>query len=137
MKLLPVAKGSRAPEFFEEKNDCAVRAIANACGVSYMKAHKICAEWGRAKRESMPVDDFDGALKSTGKVKHVTSFKKDCFVIGKLSEKGVTLGKFVKENDTGTWVVMLCDHLLVVEAGNIIDSGFTNSRSPVYYAWKV
>jgi hypothetical protein len=30
-----------------EKNDCAVRAVANACDVNYDQAHKFCTEMFR------------------------------------------------------------------------------------------
>lgn len=137
MKLLPVAKGSRAPEFFNEKDDCAVRAIANACGVSYMKAHKACADHGRAKRSGMFVDAFDAALNSLVKIKKSNTFKKNYFVIGELTKSGITLGRFIKENSTGTWIVMIANHFLAIEAGSIIDTTYPSDKSHVYYAWKI
>jgi hypothetical protein len=36
-----------------EKNDCAVKAIAIACGLSYEEARDLCASYGRKPRRGM------------------------------------------------------------------------------------
>jgi len=50
-----------------EKNDCAVKALAIAAGVSYEVAHATCAAFGRKERHGIRTSNVVPALESLGK----------------------------------------------------------------------
>lgn len=132
------SKGSFAPEHYGEKNDCAVRAISNACNVSYQSAHYICKLNGRKKREGMYSNDFHRALMDLGCIDYNLCFNKKYFTFDNTYsvDKGISLGRFLKEY-TGTWIVMISGHFLAIDNGKVIDDGYNKAGSHVIYAWKV
>jgi hypothetical protein len=52
---------------FGETNDCAVRAIAIACGLEYKDAHATAAKFGRKPHQGMRRHEVQSAILSTGK----------------------------------------------------------------------
>jgi hypothetical protein len=53
VKVLNSDGGKTAEGFAYETNDCTVRALANATGLSYKNAHKYCALAGRKQGQGM------------------------------------------------------------------------------------
>ena len=127
-----------------EKNDCAVRAVANACDVNYDQAHKFCTEmFGREKgkgtqlfstllktNSEMVFDEvgqlnmFEQGIKRT--VKHIGDMPK---AGGKLfnpkykhKKVAYTVKEFAQRFNKGNYILAVNDHALAVNDGVVIDN---------------
>ena len=127
-----------------EKNDCAVRAIANACGVNYDQAHKYVADtFDRKKGKGTQLftallktntemvfdnvgqlDMFRQGIRRT--IKHVGDMPK----LGgelknpKYKHKPVayTVKEFAQRFNKGNYILAVNDHALAVNDGVVIDN---------------
>jgi hypothetical protein len=118
-----------------EKNDCVVRSIASATGVSYRTAHKFCKdEMGRedkkgvnnlflstrflkAEDEGLKLDNKEFTLRSlsTKEVKNKYKLK------GEIVWRKKTLKSFIQSHPKGTYIVMVAKHALTVKDGELLD----------------
>lgn len=116
-----------------EKNDCTVRALANAGGIDYADAHILLKKHGRknhcgAKFGTMhkAYTEAGFALDSVhgtgGQSRYVARFTK------REAEKGITLGKLLPKLSFGEYIVNVNGHALAVVNGRIIDT-FDNSAA--------
>ena len=148
-----------------EKNDCVVRAMSNAFGVTYNTAHAfVKATFNRKDRKGtkgtyktlktlkdVTLEDENkvGQLslfpKSvTRKIKYVGSSPKSG---GKLyntdythKKVAYTVKTFLNKFKKGTYIVLVHKHALVVKNGILIDNQdmrFTGYRRPVESAFKI
>lgn len=128
-----------------EKNDCAVRAVANACDVNYDQAHKFCTEmFGREKGKGtqlfstllkmnteMVFDEvgqlnmFEQGIKRT--VKHIGDMPKNG---GKLfnpkykhKKVAYTVKEFAQRFKTGNYILAVNKHALAIKNGVVVDNG--------------
>ena len=128
-----------------EKNDCAVRAVANACDVNYDQAHKFCTEmFGREKgkgtqlfstllktNSEMVFDEvgqlnmFEQGIKRT--VKHIGDMPK---AGGKLfnpkykhKKVAYTVKEFAQRFNKGNYILAVNKHALAIKDGVVIDNG--------------
>jgi len=128
-----------------EKNDCAVRAVANACDVNYDQAHKFCTEmFGREKgkgtqlfstllktNSEMVFDEvgqlnmFEQGIKRT--VKHIGDMPKNG---GKLfnpkykhKKVAYTVKEFAQRFKTGNYILAVNKHALAIKNGVVVDNG--------------
>ena len=128
-----------------EKNDCAVRAVANACDVNYDQAHKFCtAMFGREKGKGtqlfstllkmnteMVFDEvgqlnmFEQGIKRT--VKHIGDMPK---VGGKLfnpkykhKKVAYTVKEFAQRFNKGNYILTVAKHALAIKNGVVVDNG--------------
>jgi len=134
-----------------EKNDCAVRAIANACEVNYEQAHQYCAttfdrKKGKGtkmftsllKNEKFMVFSEVGQLSlfNSGVVrelKHMGDAPKMSEgknIGGNLINKkykhklvAYTVHEFAKANPTGSFILAVKGHALAIKNGVVIDNG--------------
>ena len=128
-----------------EKNDCVVRAIANACDVNYTQAHKYCAEtFGRKKGKGtqafmmqmdqvkeMKFDDvgqldlFNNGI--TRKVKCLGHGPKQGgdMCNPKYTHKPVayTVKAFAQRFNKGNYIVAVNGHALAINNGVVVDNG--------------
>ena len=134
-----------------EKNDCAVRAIANACEVNYEQAHKYCIDTfdrkkGRGTKafntllkaqKSMSFSDvgqlslFNSGI--TRELKHLgdaPKIKEGKNIGGNLINKkykhkpvAYTVHEFAKANPKGSFILTVKGHALAIKNGVIIDNG--------------
>ena len=121
-----------------EKNDCAVRAIANACEVNYAQAHKYVAETFKRKKGE-GTKQFISTLDS---VKEMTFDE-----VGQLSlfNGGITrtitpLGKSPKQGGKLSNPKYKHKHALAIKDGVVIDNGnyqFDGYRRVVEAAYRV
>ncbi len=145
-----------------EKNDCAVRAIANACGVNYDQAHKFCTEmFGREKGKGTQLftallktntemvfdnvgqlDMFRQGIRRT--IKHVGDMPK----LGgelknpKYKHKPVayTVKEFAQRFNKGNYIVTVAKHALAIKNGVVVDNSnyqVGGYRRPVESAFMV
>lgn len=63
---LYAAMHERSMSVFKESSDCAVKAVAIACGVTYDMAHATCAEKGRKPGGGMRWYAMKSAMRSLG-----------------------------------------------------------------------
>ena len=128
-----------------EKNDCAVRAVANACDVNYDQAHKFCTEmFGREKGKGtqlfstllkmnteMVFDEvgqlnmFEQGIKRT--VKHIGDMPK---AGGKLrnpkykhKKVAYTVKEFAQRFNKGNYILTVAKHALAIKNGVVVDNG--------------
>ena len=145
-----------------EKNDCVVRAVANACDVNYDQAHKYVKEtFGRKKGKGtqlfttllktnteMVFDNvgqlnlFEDGVKRT--VKHIGDMPK----LGgelknpKYKHKPVayTVKEFARQYNKGNYILAVAKHALAIKDGVVVDNGnyqVGGYRRPVQSAFMV
>ena len=145
-----------------EKNDCVVRAVANACDVNYDQAHKYVADtFGRKKgqgtqlftmllktNKEMVFDEvgqlnmFEQGVKRT--VKHIGDMPKNG---GKLfnpkykhKKVAYTVKEFAQRFKTGNYILTVAKHALAIKDGVVVDNGnyqVGGYRRPVQSAFMV
>ena len=129
----------------QEKNDCAVRAIANACGVNYEQAHKYVADtFDRKKGKGTQL--FSTLLKMNSEMVFDSVGQLDMFRLGirrtikhvgdmpkaggklfnpKYKHKKVayTVKEFAQRFNKGNYILAVKDHALAVNDGVVVDNG--------------
>ncbi len=145
-----------------EKNDCVVRAIANACDVNYEQAHKYCVETFDRKKgkgtqlfttllktnTEMVFDNvgqlnlFQDGVKRT--VKHIGDMPK---LGGKLKNPkykhkpvAYTVKEFAQRFNKGNYIISVAKHALAIKDGVVVDNGNYQAggyRRPVESAFMV
>ena len=131
-----------------EKDDCVVRAFANAFGISYNQSHKFTSEkFNRKfkKDETGQLSLFgDDTINKT--VKYIGSEpKKESKVVlqnttYKHKPVAYTVNTFIKRFKSGTYILLVKGHALVVKNGVMIDNPnyqFTGYRRVVESAFQV
>tara|TARA_Y100001973_G_C5096088_1_gene280061 strand:- start:116 stop:595 length:480 start_codon:yes stop_codon:yes gene_type:complete len=129
-----VAKGSMLAA--GEKNDCAVRAFANAFQITYDTAHKFAEDvFGRKARRG--TQNMFGKLKELGSVTfelfsdtlfpETKEYKLVCFnkpINKDYTHKPVayTVKTFCAKYKKGTFIVLVNKHALTVKDGIVIDN---------------
>ena len=139
-----VAQGSNVAK--GEKNDCVVRAVANACGVDYNEAHKFVGETFDRKKgqgtqlfsfimKQIKTIKFNGPAQldlfsdNEGKmvnVKHIGDMPKagGNLINRKYKHKKVayTVKEFAQRFNKGNYIVAVNKHALAICDGVIIDN---------------
>ena len=145
-----------------EKNDCAVRAIANACEVNYEQAHQYCVETFDRKKgkgtqlfttllktnTEMVFDNvgqlnlFQDGVKRT--IKHIGDMPK---LGGKLKNPkykhkpvAYTVKEFARQYNKGNYILAVAKHALAIKDGVVVDNGnyqVGGYRRPVESAFMV
>lgn len=160
-----VSSGSEIAK--NEKNDCVVRALANAFEISYNMAHTFVGlTFGRKDKKA--TQGFDSTMKdlSNHKIKFDREGQLNLFDVdgkkevkvryigsspklgGKLSNPkytwtdkvAYTVKEFAQKFSRGTYVLSVKKHALTIKNGIIVDNSdkkFTGYRRPVLSAYKV
>ena len=138
-----VAQGSTVAKM--EKNDCVVRAFANACDVTYESAHQVVKEvFGRKDKRGVTMFNF--IMKQIKSIKfdqlgQLSLFDNDVIerniqhlgdapkLGGKLINKkykhkkvAYTVKEFARQYKTGNYIVAVKGHALAICNGVIIDN---------------
>lgn len=128
MYIVPKSGGYIPSDFgIVEKNDCAVRAIANVGAFSYPLALKLMAQEGRPRGRGTPWDTLHKVYTMAGAF-DVTYYGER---MRRLSEKrgvslrpqGMTLETFLERHPKGRYVVVITKHALAVVDGAVVDMG--------------
>jgi hypothetical protein len=111
-----------------ENNDCFVRAISTATGSSYDSAHAFVKErFQREDKKGTFVElNLEPNLKShtidelskVDKSKVVNTYK----LYGELIDRQKTVKSFIKDNQKGTYIVLVSKHAFTVKDGVLIDN---------------
>lgn len=110
-----------------ERNDCTVRALANASGMDYFDAHNLLSKHGRKKYCGAKFSTMQKAYQeagfvvnsvhgTTGQARFVARFTK------RKAEAGITLGKILPKLAFGEYIVNVTGHAVAVVNGKIIDT---------------
>tara|TARA_A100001015_G_C14906513_1_gene678573 strand:+ start:684 stop:1205 length:522 start_codon:yes stop_codon:yes gene_type:complete len=119
-----------------EKNDCVVKAMASACDINYDTAHSVVkTEMKREDRKGTLTGEIVSAMKKFAKEGLEVSGKKfDVSVLGKsritnryklhgeLVDRRKTVKSFIKDNQKGTYMVLVAKHAFTVKDGVLIDN---------------
>ena len=116
---------------YREKNDCTVKAIALACGVSYGKAHRTLAKLGRQRGRGVTMATIAEALKRLGvTVNLYEALNHDAI--------DLTIKRFAREYREGNYIICTRAHAIAVREGELIDwTAETAGRRKVVSVWRV
>lgn len=141
MYIVPKSIGYVPSDFgIVEKNDCAVRAIANIGAYPYPVALKLMAQEGRSRGRGTPWDVLDKVYKMAGAFdityyggrmrkmaqKHSVPFR----------EKGMTLETFLERHPKGRYVVVITRHAIAVVDGTTVDTGSNKAGKRLMASYK-
>lgn len=127
----------------EDRNNCAVRALANVTGKKYSTVHDEMKKRGRVDGKGTSwnlcvkmYQDFGlsvvGVFGSTKMADAVRSYH----LKSAEKQKGITLARFIKENPNGRFVVGIRGHNTTVINGNLVDSFSVKGSSSVIAVWE-
>jgi hypothetical protein len=111
---------------FNERRDCAVRALAVATDCGYGKAHQTLKQVGRRTRCGTYRHTMVEAInRINGRVRLV-------------ARRG-SMERFVREHQTGSYIVFVSGHFTVVRDGRIWDENDQGKimRQRVMAAWQI
>lgn len=141
-----------------EKNDCAVRAVANAFGVCYDTAHTFAQDTlGRkakrgvlgmeAKFKALKTVKFDDASEQMSLFPQANEFKVTVLNGVQLQNRAYTHKKvkftvktFMQKHSVGTYMITVKGHALTIKDGVVLDNPnyrFNGYRRPVVGAIRV
>jgi len=118
-----------------ERNDCVVRSLASATGVSYRTAHKFCKDvFGRedrkgtsnlgltsgllkAEKDGLEIGNKNFSVKKLGKVDIKNMYK----LKGDIIWRKKTLKSFIQSHPKGIYLVMVAKHALTIKDGELLD----------------
>ena len=150
--IQPVARGAWNPQ---DTNICTVRALANATGMPIKDAEDLLAKYGRERNKGtwkfhrayleagLSLIGVYGTTKQARNLYHYAVFgekahQSDSYASYlELNKKGCTLGRFIQENQEGSYIVIVKGHALALIDGEVIDSHPTSAAKPVMMAYKV
>jgi hypothetical protein len=148
----PIARGAWNPL---DTNNCTVRALANATGMPMKDAEDLLAKYGRERNKGtwgfhsayleagLSLIGVYGTTKQARNVYHYAVFGekaplRDSYASYlELNKKGCTLGRFIQENQEGSYIVLVKGHALALVDGEVIDSHPTSAAKSVTMAYKV
>jgi hypothetical protein len=132
-----------------ETNDCTVRALSAASGVSYATARRAMAKAGRRKNDGIPLPDtirkqgiqgfhFEWVIDQLD-AKHYYEGYTDRRGVKRFRQRhrDITLKQFCKLFRTGTYLLCKDGHALAVRNGVVIDANKSGPRTRVTHAWIV
>ena|SRR5438128_9493297 len=108
--------GGRKAFGIDERDDCAVRALANACAIPYATAHGRFLLLGRKNGRGTKISIMKNAIRS------------EIGVVQNVARSG-TLEKFMRHNSSGAYIVWVSGHYTAVVDGRLWD----NAHDP--FAW--
>jgi len=110
----------------KDKNDCAIRALANVSTMTYPEAHARMTQLGRRKNRGTPWIALHTAYTEAG-AKDVTYFGSKMVRFStkhnvKHFKQSFTLKTFVSKRPKGRHIVLIRGHALAVCNGAVIDT---------------
>ena len=141
MYIVPKSGGYIPADFgIVEKNDCAVRAIANVGAYPYPMALRLMTQEGRPRGRGTPWDTLHKVYTMAGAF-DVTYYGER---MRRLSEKrsvplrpqGMTLETFLERHPKGRYVVVITKHALAVVDGTIVDMGKNRAGKRLMASYK-
>lgn len=125
--IKPTHKGVTTPSSYQEQNDCSVRSIANASGVSYIGAHTLLSSLGR--QSGCTTSDRNVAIACVTLGGKLKLFQND--YIEQYQVVAKTLKRYLPYLQTGKFVVIMSNHTFCLTDGCIIDDRNINENEIV------
>lgn len=101
--------------FFHEANDCSVTTLSNATGLSYHESHYIFKNEGRLDGDGVTFKVCDKVYSKFGKYYD--------------SNPNNTLNWFIKNNQTGIFILNMCNHVTCIKDGIVFDTWKVGGKS--------
>lgn len=127
-----------------DRNNCAVRALANVTGKEYSAIHEEIRKKGRADGKGTAYKICAQVYQDHGlKVVGVFGTTKAAQTLGAWyfreapKKKGITLARFIEENPVGRFIVGIRGHNTTVINGNLVDSFPVKGSASVLTAWEL
>lgn len=120
--------------FTNETNDCAVRAMANAFGISYERAHAAMKANGRKDRKGAYNLTIHNAItqehggKRAVQLNHIGTGK---------DQRQVTIGTFCKFRTTGSYYCIVRGHAFAIVDGVVQDAFKNKAGKRIYRAYEI
>lgn len=146
--IRPAAVGALAYESgIQDKNDCTVRALANAASIPYTQAHAYLKASGRKNNHGAHLDEYAGAYMKAG-FELVSFFGTTIAAIGYKSRmqrkgiqvnhsKGISFGRLLETLNNGRYIVIVRNHALAVVNGKVFDTHATSNQRSVVALFKL
>lgn len=137
-KIRPLLTGATSPN---ERNDCTVRALANAKNIEYETAHALLKKHGRKDAKGCSQKVWALAYRGAGMTLvgvYGKTLRARCLarLEGVESRKGTTLGTLLPSLGTGRFVVLITAHALAVIDGQVIDKFGSLAGSSVFGVYR-
>ena len=114
--------GKTSYGFYHEKDDCVVRAVANAYEIPYDWAHAKLKNLGRV--DSKPTYNLPHKMKKIGYKFHI-------------DRPHMTIKTFLKKYKTGNYIVRIRNHAFAVKNGVLHDSFIPRLGSHITNVWLI
>lgn len=137
--------GRAAAGFAEEKNDCTVRALANATGTTYAESHALWKSLGRESGKGANLFwniVFINKWLAPKGLKLTNTFLPKKIVLGNvklsIAKKSVpTLRSFIKAHPKGVYLCQTRDHAFAIRDGVVHDSFAWSDLTRIVHSWNV
>jgi len=119
-----------------ERNDCTVRALANACKLPYTYAHEVLKLNGRKNREGFCLQSL---LRNKSFSIYGYTFKELEFVSSMWVKKGskITIRKFLELDLKGNFIAIGSQHAFAIVNGQIIDRNYLTPNQQLWEVFEV
>ena len=105
--------------------DCAVRAVAKALGISWEEAYT------KLTMNGFLMGDLPNSDLVWGATLREAGFKRD--IVPNTCPDCYTVGEFVAEHPSGTYVIKSPDHVATAVDGVLYDAWNSEMKVPIYY----
>ena len=129
--------GYLAKDFgIKDKNDCAIRAIANVSPTPYPELRQRMMELGRRVNRGTPWTALNKMYKEQG-ARDITIWGKAGRKIERWTdydrkvETGISVANFIKAHQTGRYIVVIRKHAFALINGQIVDYVNNKAKSRV------
>lgn len=123
--------------FSNETNDCAVRAMANAFGISYPRAHMAMKVAGRQDGKGTFNDTIHAAITQEYDGKKAFPLER----VGRnwegVGKRQVTIGTFCKFHPHGRFYCIVKGHAFAIVDGVVQDSFRNKAGRRIYRAYEI
>lgn len=106
----------------KDVDDCTIRAISVAEGISWDEAYRKLCDYARKR----------GLMLSSAE--SIEQYLDDNYQ--RVCEPNMTVGEFAYENPTGIYLVTMPGHITCIVNGNVVDT-FDCSHKTIFCAWLV
>jgi hypothetical protein len=130
LSLVPAS----ASHLWSERNDCVVRALANATGLTYEDAHDLVKWHGRRNgKATYRTDELLDSLFPGMRIFSIKAFRHDPLMMA----CPTTLGQFIIRHPTGRFVCLKRGHAFAVVNGVVLDRQAIGKATKLTYATEI
>lgn len=131
VNYIKVTPNVEAIGYSHERNDCTVRALSVACELEYSVAHKLIKD-KTGRKDTGACYGFPVFMD-----KYIPHIKKLHPKPWEKEKKIGTLSKFVRDNPTGTWILLKSGHAFALVNGVVYDSWQPGPKTQIKQAWQI